>query len=260
MCRLIRKPTLSVAIALLLSVFAMPTHTANSDPLPVAKKEMYLTDLNFSGGSQTGYELHQVRWGDHRTFERVVLEFTGGSDIQIGALPQMEISTEKYPIRVTIRLPGAPYRSDSIFTSPDPFAKSRMLSRLNIFDLCGGNQFLALIPARPLEYDVFTLENPARLVIDLRLRVGIPSEQEKYSLRTLPLFGDQPCAFMEAARASDFNPRLLTDGAGNIFGELNLYSSPDQAFREKEKLKKLSEHFSLVIKARGVMETPAVVP
>jgi len=247
-------------VAIILTTSSMLPQPAVTAPLPGAKTENYLTDLNFSDGIQTGYELHQVRWGDHRTFERVVLEFSGGSDIQAGALPQMEISTEKYPVRVTIRLPGAPYRSDSIFTSPDPFAKSRMLSRLNIFDLCGGNQFLALIPARPLEYDVFALENPARLVIDLRLRVGIPSEQEKYSLRTLPLFGDQPCTFMDAARASDFNPRLLTDNAGNVFGELNLYSSPDHAFREKEKLKKLSEHFSLVIKARGVMETPATVP
>ena len=119
-----------------------------------------------------------------------------------------------------------------------------MLSRLNIFDLCGGNQFLALIPARPLEYDVFALENPARLVIDLRLRVGIPSEQEKYSLRTLPLFGDQPCAFTEAARASDFNPRLLTDGAGNVFGDLDSNrreaGNDDRPSRGRGRLRRLS--------------------
>jgi hypothetical protein len=172
----------------------------------------------------------------------------------------MEISTEKYPMRVIIRLSGVPHRSDSVFTSPEPFGKSRMLSGLDIFELCQGNQSLALIPGRPLEYDIFTLENPARLVIDLRLRHGVPSEQEKYSLRTLPLLGDQPCAFMGAAKASGFNPRLLTDRSGNVFGELKLYSSLEEAFRTKNQLKKLTEYYSLVVKARGVMETPAVVP
>jgi hypothetical protein len=65
---------------------------------------------------------------------------------------------------------------------------------------------------------------------------------------------------MGAAKASGFNPRLLTDRSGNVFGELKLYSSLEEAFRTKNQLKKLTEYYSLVVKARGVMETPAVVP
>lgn len=256
--RLLRIPVIATAFFLTAAFLPLQGY---SDPVPNAKTGKFLTDLNFAGGDQSGYELFQVRWGDHRTFERVVLEFKGGPGTESsGGLPRMEISTEKYPVRIVIRLPGAPDREASIYTLSDPFGKSRMLSGLDIFDLCRGDQSLALIPARPLEYDIFTLEHPARLVIDLQLRHGVPSEQEKYSLRTLPLFGDQLCAFMEAARASGFNPRLLTDRAGNIFGELKLYSSLEDAFRARDQLKKLTEYYSLVIKARGVMEIPATVP
>jgi hypothetical protein len=34
-------------------------------------------------------------------------------------------------MRVIIRLSGVPHRSDSVFTSPEPFGKSRMLSGLD---------------------------------------------------------------------------------------------------------------------------------
>jgi len=240
----------------LLSTIVWPPWIAAAAPLPDGKTGDYLADIDFAGGSRDGMELYQIRWGSHGSFERVVLEFTGGAV----DLPRMEIRTEKYPIRMVIGLPGAPHRSSSLFTSPDPFAKSRLLAGVSLFDLCQDNQSLALIPARPVEFDVFGLNNPPRIVIDLRLSQSLPPEQEKYSLRTLPLLGDQPCTFLEAARASGFTPRLLTDGSGNIFGEVDLYSNLREAFSARDGLKKLSEHFSLLVKTRGVMETPATVP
>lgn len=234
----------------------------SSSPVPTTKTGHYVSNLQYTGGEGVDYKLEQVRWGDHRSFERVVFEFSPSVPEESETLPRMKLEVEFYPLRMAIRLPGSDPRREQIFISVEPFRKSKMISRVNTFDVCGGGQHMTLIPARPVEFDVFTLTSPPRLVVDVILsRMDPMREQKKLSLRTFPLYGDQVCYLLDEAADAGITPRLLTDSAGNVFGELGLYDDPDEAFQAQERLKNsIGKNFALMIRARGMMEVPAVLP
>ncbi len=244
-------------LALLLILAAAPAHS--SSPLPAAKSNHFASNLQYTGGTGTGYVLQQVRWGDHHTFERLVLEFSGPD---ASVLPRMKVETEFYPMRLAVRLPGSGGRGDPLYPGENPFARSRLLSGLDTFEACGGGQHLTLIPARPVEFDVFTLTAPPRLVIDVMLsRMDPMREEQRYSVRTFPLYGDQVCVFLDEAAEAGVTPRLISDEKGNVFGELGLFNTADEAFTAVERWKdSLGKRFALTVKARGMMTVPAELP
>lgn len=243
--------------------FLSPVPARSDNPFPTVKSGHYASNVQYAGGSATSFALYQIRWGDHHNFERLVFEFAPPRPEDNDTLPRMKVETEFYPLRLALRLPGsAPGTKGGVFVSMDPFEKSALISRVDNFDGCGGGQHLSIIPARPVEFDVFTLTSPPRLVVDI-----IPSRMEpmregkKLSLRTLSLFGDQVCYFLEEAADAGVTPRILVDSGGNVFGELGLFDSPDEAYRLQQRLDaSLGRHFALVIRAREMMEVPAAVP
>ncbi|MDF1537205.1 MAG: hypothetical protein P1S46_12065 [bacterium] len=253
-----RLSTRICTLAAVLCLAAAPAHAGS--PVPAAKNGHYVSNIQYTGGTGTGHTLAQIRWGDHRKFERIVLEFAGdptGDD-----LPRMKVETEYYPMRLAIRLPGAPERGVSLFTDPAPFRKSSLITRVDTFDVCGGGQLLSVVPARPVEFEIFTMTNPPRLVIDIILsRMDPMREETKYSMRTLPLYGDQVCILLDEAANVGITPRLITDANGNIFGELGLYDEADKAFASAARLgETIGKQFTLQVKARGMMEAPAALP
>lgn len=247
-------------IASFLCLHADPVFS--SSPLPAAKTGHYVSNLQYNGGEGIGYTLEQIRWGDHRNFERIVFEFSSPEPEGNEILPRMKLEIEYYPARMVIRLPGSDQRREEIFRSPEPFRKSMMISRLDSIDVCGGGQYLTLIPARPVEYEVFSLTSPPRLVVDIIMsRMDPLPEQKKLSLRTLPLFGDQVCVFLDQAAEAGVTPRLLTDAVGNVLGEIELYDDPREAFSGLQHFTTtIGKNFTLIIEARGIMEIPAVLP
>ncbi len=243
-----------------LTAAVLPAHS--SSPLPATKSDRFASNLQYTGGTGTGYTLEQVRWGDHHNFERIVLEFSPPQAVSDEDLPRMKVETEFYPMRMAIRLPGSKNRREDFLPSEGLFRKSRLISGIDIFEVCEGGQHLTIIPARPVEFEVFSLTTPPRLVIDVILsRMPPMREEQKYSVRTLPLYGDQVCLLLEEAADAGVTPRLITDIEGNVFGELGLYDEADEAFTAAGRFKdSLGKHFSLTVKARGMMDTPAVVP
>ncbi len=171
-----------------------------------------------------------------------------------GTFPRVLVSTQEHPLRLYIEASGAARSLERLFTNSAPFAKSRLLAGVWIYDLCGMGQGAAVVPARPVEYEVFTLQDPPRLVVDARLAAATPDEHERFSVRTGALQGDQACIFIEEARARGLSPRLLTDSQGQTFGEASIHDTAEEAFRAKDALDDLAAQFSLTVKRRGVME------
>ena len=86
-----------------LTAAALPVHS--SSPLPVTKSNRFAANLQYTGGTGTGYTLEQIRWGDHHSFERIVLEFRSPLPDSGEDLPRMKVETEFYPMGMAIRLP-----------------------------------------------------------------------------------------------------------------------------------------------------------
>jgi hypothetical protein len=251
----------SITTIIIFTVFLAVAPANAGDPISNSKKNIYRANHQLSGGNGHDFTLEQVRWGDHRSFERVVLEFNN----RIGdpsPLPAMKIETEYYPSRIAMRITGVERAVEGHEISADQFSESNLLSGLNIYDTCEGGLYLDIVPARPIEYEIFTLVNPPRLIIDVQLsRMGPLPETERYSVRTFPLFGDQVCILLKEAADSGITPRLLTDREGKVFGELGLFDTAADALTEKERLRALfAGRFAIVVKGRGYMETPAVLP
>ncbi|UCF31640.1 MAG: hypothetical protein JSV26_04295 [bacterium] len=252
---------IAVSAAAILAGHLAAARPVGGDPLPTDKADRYRDRIDMVGGTGDGYTLSQIRWGDHRSFERVVLEFIAPEwEERSREVPRILLATREYPSRLVIRIPGATGIRDPVFSSETPLAKSRMLSGMTVLEPCGGDQSLILMPARALQYDVFTLLSPPRLVIDVRLSRGIPAEDEKFSLRTLPLFEEQQCLFLEATHESGVSGVLLTDVSGQVFGEVGLFDGYQEAWNMRDELSALNSRFSLVIKRRGIMETPTALP
>jgi len=174
----------------------------------------------------------------------------------------MKVETEFYPMRLLIRLPGVSARGSNFLSALNIFGKSRLISDLDTYEICEGGQLLAIVPARPVEFEVFTLTSPPRLVVDVILsRMSPMREERKFSVRTLPLYGDQVCLFLKEAANAGVTPRLITDAGGNVFGEVGLYNEPKEAFAAVHRYQgSFGKQFSLVTKARGMMTVPAVMP
>lgn len=250
----------SFALTCILAMGTIPAHSSN--PLPATKSNRFTSNVQYTGGTGTGYTIEQIRWGDHHNFERVVLQFGTLEHAAREGLPRMKVETEFYPMRMAIRLPGSKNRGRNLLPPVDLFRKSLLVSSIDTFEVCTGGPIVTLTFARPVEFEVFTLTAPPRLVIDMILsRMPPLREEEKFSLRTLPLYGDQVCLFLEAAAKAGVSPRLITDADGNVFGELGLFDEADEAFSAADRHNaSLGKRFSLTVKARGVMTVPAVLP
>jgi hypothetical protein len=231
------------------------------DPIPVDKSGRFRANQQLSDGDGHGFVLEQARWGSHSSFERVVLEFSNPLG-DPAPFPSTRIETEFYPSRIAIRVTGAATMRKRLFDSSFPFQKSKLISRMNFYDTCRGGVYLDIVPARPVEYELFFLDDPARLVVDIQLsRMAAIGEQSRYSVRTFPLFGDQVCMLLDQAAREGITPRLITDSSGQVFAELALLDSPGDAFNERVRLEKLfGDSFAIVVKERRMMEVPVVLP
>ncbi len=243
-------------IPIVLTLIASSIASADS-PLPDNKNGNYNRIIQWSGGLGEGFTLVQIRWGNHHDYERLVLEFHPVRGLEgTSEWPRMEISTEEYPVRMAISVSGVAGETQNLFTGQNPFQKSRFISSLNIYDACD-DLLLDLVPSMPVVYDIFSLRNPTRLIIDMKRSRAIPAAAERYSLRTLPLHGDQKCFFLKKTSAKGIDGRLLTDVSGQIIGEVGLYEDLEEAFSARDSMADLGKRFSLIVKTRGAFDTPA---
>jgi hypothetical protein len=140
------------------------------------KKNIYINAGKVKGGQPTdGKDLSFINFGKHDTFERVALdihEWTGDAGTpsrRMGppaAIPcQFEVTYEEYPFRLFFDLEGIRWRSA---TPPNVSSSDYINNMYFIFSDSWGNERLAVTFNKPIEYEVFELHNPSRIVVDVK--------------------------------------------------------------------------------------------
>jgi hypothetical protein len=144
----------------------------------VGKKNIYHDSGKVTGGQATdGKDLYSISFGKHDTFERLVLsihEWTTDENLipkgksPAAAIPcRFEVSAEEYPFRLFFDLEGVRWRSAKLANVKSSEYISGMYF---IFSDSWGNERLAVTFSKPMEYEVYELHNPARIVVDIKAR------------------------------------------------------------------------------------------
>lgn len=167
-------------ILLLVFIFLLVPSTSESQTIKahVGKKNIYRDSGKVMGGQPTdGKDLYSINFGKHDTFERLVLnihEWTTDENLipkgksPPAAIPcQFEVTYEEYPFRLFFDLEGVRWSSATL---PTPSRSEYISGMYFIFSDSWGNERLAVTFKKPMQYEVFELHNPARIVVDIKAR------------------------------------------------------------------------------------------
>lgn len=144
----------------------------------VGKKNIYRDSGKVMGGQRTdGKDLYSIKFGKHDTFERLVLsihEWTTDEnlvpkgDSPPAAIPcPFEVTYEEYPFRLFFDLEGVRWISANL---PNHASSEYISGMYFIFPDSWGNARLAVTFKGPMQYEVFELHDPARIVVDIKAR------------------------------------------------------------------------------------------
>ncbi len=127
----------------------------------------------FTGGKVAdNLDIKSVRWHHHDGYERVVLDVYEWEGVFSENPLQKSKKTGLYQIGIevqdTLSLDGevSGYRA---FSAKMPnFSDSNIMKRMRVFPNDDGTFLFTIDLKRPISYKVFTLKNPARIIIDVK--------------------------------------------------------------------------------------------
>ncbi len=251
-----RKVAFFISMVLLFSGFALAYLEA-----PLDKQNRYLAEPQaVQGGEITdGRDLRRIRWGRHPDFERVVLDIYEGAYDEKGPAVSIPcyfvVEYEYYPFRFIVTLGGIRAINAELGEVPQS-SLIRETYSLPYLDDSGFKLALAL--NRPVEYEVFELHEPGRIVIDLRELQDELQLPPVYSLRTETGLGVEDLGYLQEIMLGleSKNPRVIMAGDGKLFFEESYYSSREEAEARKEEIAPHAEWAVFFIEKRG----PATMP
>jgi len=242
-------------------VFFLPVISLAAIEAPLDKQFNYTKEpVSVQGGEITdGRDLRNIRWGKHPEFERIVLDIYKGAYYDKGPVVPVPcyfvVEYEYYPFRFTVTLNGirarnAEYRS---------FPESSIIEETYLIPYLddSGIKF-AIALGGPVEFEVFELHNPGRIVIDLRELPGKIDLPEVYSLRTATGLGVEDLGYLQEIMIGmgSEKPRILMAEDGKLFFEEGYYATQAKASQRKDEIASNSEGVEFFIEKRG----PASVP
>jgi hypothetical protein len=137
-------------------------------PIKYNNYKGYKSSGYFNGGKvTTGLYVHSVRWHKHDGFERLVLDITGAPDQYMSVVGTYNIGTEATnSTSIAGELTGY-----GRFTSNIPdFKHSDIIYYMEASSDSYDSQFFSISLKTAITYKVFSLPDPARIVIDMKIR------------------------------------------------------------------------------------------
>ncbi|MFW5785237.1 MAG: hypothetical protein ACOCW1_03535 [Chitinispirillaceae bacterium] len=227
---------------LLVTVFsALILFSSTHADAPLEKTGTYKTTADsVQGGKFTdGKDLRNIRWGVNEGFERIVLDIHYGSSYKKGPPAEVpcryKVKYEYYPFRFTVEMSGI----RAVNAEFGPLEKSTLVRetyRIPYLDDSGMKFAVSL--KKPVEYEIFELHDPARIVLDIRQNASPQDLPAVYSVRTSADLGYEQLGHIEEQLigSGSKNTRIIKTPEG-MFVEEGYYPTRERA---QERLKMIS--------------------
>lgn len=227
------------------------------------KRGIYHTLGAIEGGDITdGVILGEMRYEKRDGFERILLGFYHGSYLELGSplekAPFFRVQMEEYPLRLKLEIYGV----RGFLASFPSFEKSYLIKGMSRLPLLDDSAIsLCICFKRGVAYEVFFLEDPAYIVIDV-----IEDERELgppiYSLRTRGYEGQEEAGQIEELLFGygSERARVLKDVDGDLVVEEGYYFSLGEALEAWWAWMEMDLSIRMVIEKRERFEFPGAGP
>lgn len=212
------------------------------------------------GSGPPGNDIRSMRWGRHGTVERIVFEVyeEWQGETPLSQPRSFEVDSETHPHRLIVRLEGV----WSVSAAVPSLKKSSLVGgiyRIPSRDRSG--QLFAITLKKPATYKVFSLGDPARIVIDVTEQKRGSSAKAMYSLRTVSyrettyrLWETLTSIRTVLSTATGGEAHIIQSRDGAYFVEEGLYVTREEAEGQKKALMK--EGYRLHVEKRGPGDIP----
>lgn len=223
--------------------------------------ENYMRHGIFTGGEQSDAKgIGDIDYGMHEGYERIVFDIHRGSFFEIGdpiEIPSnYEVKKESYPARLVYTLDGHRATPEEIpdLSTMDYFSYMEIIPLFDDMTIMMG-----IYLQEPVEFEVFELHNPAKMVTDVR-PVESRDYAPVYSIRTrsIPQEGNIGDIEQQKYALSDRGGeqvRTLHAEDGTLMVEEGYYATLAEAEERKTELDG-SLDFPIYIEKRGMYEFP----
>lgn len=244
-----------------------PNDTDNQDtnraPYP-GNEELFTTDGAFEGGEiSDGHALKEMNWASHASHDRLVFHMYYGGygeyDGPVEVPGYYTVEAEEYPFRLVYTLTGVRGFTRDLpdFTGSELFKNVRYIPTFDDSTIR-----IALEFHQPVEYIVLDLDDPGRIVTDVRA-VNELTNDRVFSLRSRS-FGEgdfeginmKESTLWEYANDEIDNMRTLFSEGNTVFVEVGYFGTRAEAEQKLSRLRQLGIDFDLHIEERGMFDVP----
>lgn len=242
--------SLGIVIILAISIWlSLSINTA-----AIASSEYTSITATVRGGAITdGKDLKDIRWAKHQGYERIVLDIYEGAYDRKGPAAEVpgsyEITYEYYPYRFSIVLNGI----RAVTANFNDLKKSDLIKdsyRTPYLDDSGMEFAIEL--HKPVEYKIYELHRPARIVIDIREQLAPPNRPVIYSLRTNAGLGVEEAGYLreQLGDLGSKRTRIIKDNDKGFFIEEGYYTDKKEAEARRVLIEEQLKETTFLIEAR----------
>ncbi|WP_416148278.1 hypothetical protein ACM26V_18920 [Salipaludibacillus sp. HK11] len=227
------------------------------------KEDNYMKGGTFVGGEVTdGRSVGNIDHGIHDSYERLVLDIYEGSYQELEGPAEIpnhfEVTKEAYPSRIVYTLSGIRGLPEEIpdLSNMDFFS---YMETIPLFD--DATIQLAAYVQEFIEFEVFEMHDPAKIVTDVREAEGEDEYATVYSVRTTSISQDDNLEDI-ARQGFEFEERdakqvrTLHSEEDTLLVEEGYYSTLEEAEDRKIELENDGIDFEVHIEERGTHDTP----
>ncbi|QUI21591.1 hypothetical protein HZI73_04475 [Vallitalea pronyensis] len=196
------------------------------------------------GGILTeGGSVQSVRMGKHNGFERIVIEFNHET------IPKYKASYYRCPDSAILHMEGT---GQFVANTPEIDKSNLIESVYPVATFDESTHRLGVVFKKPVTMNVFEMQNPARIVMDIKEDINMAKDglpEMVYALRSGPYDDVEIVSFVEQDLNAENskNVRIIYQNNKNYLVEEGIYSSKAECEKRKKVLENKNKNYALYI-------------